>query len=140
MAISVLCFYTRRPEITPEYFQSYMEEHHLPLIKKIFEIHPPQSYKLRYPVRVKTGAGDRLGAVTSRTGRADPDAPVVIVGSPQEMDWDALGEMIFRDELHIQQCLSMMNGPEGQRIKDDEETIAIPEKTRVILMGGDSLM
>ncbi|KAI4941653.1 hypothetical protein J4E91_010526 [Alternaria rosae] len=139
MTVSVLCFYSRRPEVTPEHFQWYMEETHLPLIKEVFEMHPPQSYRLRYVVRVKTGAGDRLGAVTSSRAKADPDAPVVLVGSPQDMDWDAVGEMVFRDELHIQQCLSIMNGPGGQRIKEDEETIAIPEKTRVVLTAGDNL-
>lgn len=102
-------------------------------------MHHPQSFTLRFVVRVKTGAGDRLGAVTSSRGKADPDAPVVLVGSPQDMDWDAIGEMVFRDALHIQQCMSIMNGPGGQRIKEDEETIAITEKTRVILMGGENL-
>ncbi len=140
MPISVLCVYLRRPEVTPEHFQSYMEKSHVPLIKEVFEVHPPQSFKLRYVVRVKTGAGDRMGAVTSSRARADPDAPVVLIGSPQDVDWDAIGEMVFRDELHLQQCLSVMNGPGGQRIKEDEETIAITEKTRVILLNGETTL
>jgi hypothetical protein len=140
MPISVLCVYLRRPEVTPEHFQSYMEKSHVPLIKEVFEMHPPQSFKLRYVVRVKTGAGDRMGAVTSSRARADPDAPVVLIGSPQDVDWDAIGEMVFRDELHLQQCLSVMNGPGGQRIKEDEETIAITEKTRVILLNGETTL
>ncbi|KAG9195393.1 hypothetical protein G6011_00514 [Alternaria panax] len=138
MPISFIYFYLRRPDVTPEHFRSYMEETHVPLIKEVFEMHPLQSLRLRYIVRVKTGAGDRLGAVTSSRGRADPDAPVVLIGSPKDVDWDAMGEMVFRDELHVQQCLAVMNGPGGQRIKEDEETIAITEKTRVILMGEES--
>jgi hypothetical protein len=114
MPISVIYFYLRRPDVTPEHFRSYMEETHVPLIKEVFEMHPPQSLRLRYIARVKTGAGDRLGAVTSSRGRADPDAPVVLVGSPKDVDWDAIGEMVFRDELHVQQCLAVMNGPGGR--------------------------
>jgi hypothetical protein len=117
-----------------------MEKSHVPLIKEVFKMNPPQSFKLRYVVRVKTGAGDRMGAVTSSRARADPDAPVVLIGSPQDVDWDAIGEMVFHDELHLQQCLSVMNGPGGQRIKEDEETIAITEKTRVILLNGETTL
>jgi hypothetical protein len=140
MPISVLVFYTRRPDVTPEKFRSYMEGHHVPLIKEIFESHMPLSYTIRYPARVDSGAGDRLGAVTSSRGRAEPDAPVVLVGSPTDVQWDCIGEMVFRDELHVQQGMAAMNSQDGQRAKEDEEIFTIPEKLRVVLLDESSIL
>lgn len=48
---------------------------------------------------------------------------------------DMMGEMIFRDELHLQQCLAVVNSMEGQRIKDDEENFTIPHLLKVALIG-----
>ncbi|RMZ71854.1 dimeric alpha-beta barrel [Pyrenophora seminiperda CCB06] len=136
MAISILAFYVRDPKTTPEEFQDYMENHHWPLIKEVFGAEAPLSCTIRYVVRVKTGAGDRLGAPTSSQRRADPNAPVVLVGEPSDLEWDAMSELMFRDELHVQQCLSTLNSPEGQRLKEDEEQFTVPEKLRVVVMGG----
>ena len=140
MPISVLAFYTRRPDVAPEQFRSYMEEHHVPLLKTVFGAHLPLSYIVRYPVRVDSGAGDRLGAVTSSSKRAGPNDPVVLVGSPSDLKWDCMGEMVFRDELHVQQGMAAMNSPEGQRAKEDEEVFTVPEKLRVVLIGGSSVL
>lgn len=93
-----------------------------------------------YVTRVSTGMGDRLGAVTSSTTKADPNSAVVLVGEPADITWDALCEMQFRDELHIQQCLAVMNEPAGQRIKDDEETFALTEKTTALIVGETKVM
>ncbi|KAF1835917.1 hypothetical protein BDW02DRAFT_567529 [Decorospora gaudefroyi] len=135
MTFSVLVFYTRRPDVTPERFQTYMEETHVPLFKKVLGPHYPLSYNMRYVVRVSSGAGDRLGATTSAKGRADPDAPVVLVGSTKDVEWDALGEMVFRDELHVQQAFAMMNSPAGEQVQDDEGEFTVPDKLRLLLMG-----
>ncbi|EDU48054.1 EthD domain containing protein [Pyrenophora tritici-repentis] len=135
MPISILAFYTRDPDLSPEEFQTYMEGTHMPLVKEIFGDQAPLSCTLRFPVRVKSGAGDRLGAPTSTQKRADPDAPVVLVGEPSDLEWDAMSEFTFRDELHVQQCLSILNSPDGQRLTDDEEKFTVPEKLRVVLMG-----
>lgn len=98
MPLSVLLFYTRRPDITPSQFQRYMEDIHVPLIKEVMGLHFPQIYSMRYVVRVESGAGDRLGAPIASRNRAHADTPVVLVGSPDDLGWDAMGEMIFRDE------------------------------------------
>jgi len=134
MPISILAFYTRDPDTTPEEFQSYMDNNHMPLIKEVFGEQAPLSCTVRYVVRVKSGAGDRLGAPTSTQKRADPDAPVVLVGEPSDLEWDAMSELLFRDELHVQQCLAMLDSPDGQRLKEDEEKFTVPEKLRVVLM------
>ncbi|KAH9871155.1 hypothetical protein J1614_006730 [Plenodomus biglobosus] len=135
MPQTVLVFYTRRPEFTPAEFEAYMMNKHLPLIKEIMGPHYPQEYNLRFVVRVESGAGDRLGATTSSRKRASADAPVVLVGSPDELEWDAMGELIFRDELHIQQGLASINNPIGQKIKEDEEVFTLTDKLRAVLVG-----
>lgn len=135
MPISFLAFYTRDPTLTPEQFQSYMDNNHMPLIREVFGDQAPVSCTLRYPVRVKSGAGDRLGAPTSTQKKANPDAPVVLIGEPSDLEWDAMSELMFRDELHVQQCLAILNSPDGQRLKEDEERFTVPEKLRVVLMG-----
>jgi hypothetical protein len=138
MTISVLAFYTRRADITPEQFRSHMEENHVPLIKAAFGPHLPVSYTVRFPIRVSSGVGNRLGAVTSSTGRADPNGPVVLVGQPSDMEWDCMGEMVFRDELHVQQGMAAINSPQGQEAKEDEEVFTDPEKLRVVLVSVSS--
>lgn len=95
---------------------------------------------LSYVERVKTGAGDRLGAVTSMTGRADPNDPVVVIGVPSELGWDAVGTMIFRDELHLQQALAIMETGGGERIKEDEDLFALVDKTKVVVMGQTTVL
>lgn len=37
--------------------------------------------------------------------------------------------------LHIQQTFAIANGPEGQRIKEDEEAFTDPDNIRVVLTG-----
>lgn len=98
MPQSVLLFYVRRPDFTPAEFEKYMNERHVPLVKEVMGPHYPTSYTIQYVVRVDSGAGDRMGAPTSSTKRAPPDAPVLLVGAPEELGWDAVGEMVFRDE------------------------------------------
>jgi hypothetical protein len=139
MPITLVVFYKRHSDFTPEQFQSYMEDNHVPLLKKAFGPHWPVSYNLRYVTRVKTGAGDRLGATVSSTARASADAPVVLVGSPEDLGWDAIGEMVWRDELHLQQGLAMMDSPDGQRVKEDEEVFTITDELRAVLVGENRL-
>ena len=134
MPLSVMVFYTRRPEFSPDKFKSYLEDIHLPMLKEIMGPHYPLTYTLRYVVRVRTGAGDRLGATTSTKKNAEPDAPVLLVGLPSELGWDCIGEMVFRDELHAQQGLATVNTPEAQRLKEDEDVFAMPNQLRAVLM------
>jgi hypothetical protein len=135
MTVSVVAFYTRLPEITPAEFKRYMEEDHMPKVKKCMGEHYPLSYSRKYVERVESGAGDRLGASSGATKKhADPMAPVVLVGNPSEIGWDMMAELIFRDELHLQQCYATMNSDDGQIMKDDEENFTQPQLLKVVLM------
>ncbi|KAH7072071.1 EthD domain-containing protein, partial [Paraphoma chrysanthemicola] len=135
MAISVMVLYTRRPDFSPDQFKTYMEHTHLPIIKEVMGTQYPVKYPRRYIERVQSGAGDRLGAPGASRKNCDPEDPVMLVGSPKTLEWDMMGEMIFRDELHLQQCLAIVNSMEGQKIKDDEENFTVPHLLKVALMG-----
>ncbi|KAH5011363.1 hypothetical protein HBI75_202180 [Parastagonospora nodorum] len=131
MATSVIVQYTRAPETSPEEFKRYMEENHIPLMREALGIHFPASFPRRYLARVESGAGDRLGLPR----HSDGAAPVCLVGTPGEINFDMWGEMIFRDELHMQQCLVAMNSDAGQLVKDDEENFTASHLLKVILVG-----
>jgi hypothetical protein len=135
MPLSVLIFYTRRPDFTPAQFKSYMEEIHVPILKEIMGGHYPTTYTRRYVERVGSGAGDRLGASVASRRNSLPDAPVVLVGLPQDLGWDMMGELLYFDQLHLQQSLATINSDSAQRVKDDEENFTIPHLFRVVLMG-----
>ncbi|KAH8723697.1 EthD domain-containing protein [Phaeosphaeriaceae sp. PMI808] len=135
MPISVIILYTRRPDFTTEEFKSYMETTHVPIIEEVMGIHRPITFLRKYVERVESGAGDRLGAPAASKKKTDPALPVVLVGTPEELGWDMMGEMIYRDELHLQQGYSAVNHVEGQRIKDDEENFTVPQLMKIVLIG-----
>jgi hypothetical protein len=137
MPVSVMIFYTRRPDHTPTEFRKHMEDIHVPLVKEVIGVHYPTTYSRKYVERVESGAGDRLGAPAASRKNTDPTTPVLLVGSPSEWTWDMIGTLVFRDELHLQQCFAMMNHPEGQKIQDDEEHFTILHQMKVVLMGED---
>lgn len=130
-----MVFYTRRPDLTPKEFRTYMEEKHMPVVKEVMGDLYPVDYIRRYVLRVDSGAGDRLGAPAASRRSSDTSAPVVLVGAPSELGWDMMGEMVFKDELHLQQNYAIINGSEGQRIKDDEENFTIPHLLKVVILG-----
>jgi hypothetical protein len=135
MSCSVIVLYKRRSDVSPSDFQKYMEDVHIPLMKEALGDQFPSSYPRRYVARIESGAGDRLGAPAASRKHGNPTAPVVLVGAPDDWAWDMMGEMMFRDELHMQQCYAMMNGLDGQRVKDDEENFTETQQLRVVLVG-----
>jgi hypothetical protein len=134
MTVSVICLYARRADISPAEFQRYMEEVHVPIQKEVMGEHYPISYPRRYVARIESGAGDRLGAPSASRKTGNPASPVVLVGSPEDLGWDLLAEMVFRDELHMQQCYAAINTLNGQKMKDDEENFTETSQLKVVLM------
>lgn len=78
--------------------------------------------------------GDRLGATLASKARNNPDAPVLLVGYPKDLGWDAMVEMSFKDELHLMQGYATTNLTDGQRIRDLEEEFSVPDAMKVVLM------
>lgn len=111
-----------------------MENEYVPLVKRTLGEFGPQTVTLRYVERAGTGAGDRFGASMSSKSRNSPEAPVVLVGAPTDVAWDCQCEMIFRDELQLQQAYALINSEAGQAVKDEEEAFTDIEQMHVVLM------
>lgn len=134
MSLAVLFFYKRRSDLSVNQFKAHMEDEYLPLLKTTMGEHYPQSITLRYVERIGSGAGDRFGATMSSKYRNPADAPVVLVGSPSDVAWDCMCEMVFRDDLQLQQAYALINSEAGQPVKEEEERFTDMEGMRVVLM------
>ncbi|KZM21563.1 uncharacterized protein EKO05_0000750 [Ascochyta rabiei] len=134
MALTILMFYTRRPDLTVAEFKKHMENKYLPIVKEVMGLHVPESTTLRYVERCSSGFGDRLGATLASKYRNNPDAPVLLVGYPKDLGWDAMVEMSFKDDLHLMQGYAATNSAEGQRLRDAEEDFTVPDAMKVVLM------
>ncbi|KAJ4357027.1 hypothetical protein N0V95_002833 [Ascochyta clinopodiicola] len=127
-------FYTRRPDFTPGEFREHMETKYLPIVKDVMGLHMPITTTLRYVERCSSGFGDRMGATLASKYKNTPDAPVLLVGYPKDLGWDAMVEMSFEDDLHLMQGYAATNSAEGQRIRDAEEEFTVPDAMKVVLM------
>lgn len=116
-----------------------MEEVHVPIQKEVMGELYPISHPRRYVARIESGAGDRLGAPSASRKTGNPASPVVLVGSPEDLGWDLLAEMVYRDELHMQQCYALINSLDGQRMKDDEENFTETSQLKVVLMSENTI-
>jgi hypothetical protein len=134
MALTILMFYTRRPDFTPAQFREHMESKYLPIVKEVMGCQIPVMTTLRYVERCGSGFGDRLGATLASKYRNDENAPVLLVGYPKDLGWDAMVEMSFKDDLHLMQGYAATNSAEGQRIRDAEEEFTVPDAMKVVLM------
>lgn len=134
MALTILMFYTRRPDFTPQQFRDHMESKYLPIVKEVMGPHSPQSTTLRYIERCGSGFGDRLGATLASKYKNHPDLPVCLVGYPKDLGWDAMVEMSFKDDLHLMQGYAATNSAEGQKIRDAEDEFTVPDAMKVVLM------
>ncbi|KAF3052383.1 hypothetical protein E8E11_011296 [Didymella keratinophila] len=135
MALTILMFYTRRPDFTPAHFREHMESKYLPIVKEVMGPHVPVVTTLRYIERCGGGFRDRLCATLASKYRNAENAPVLLVGYPKDLGWDAMVEMSFKDDLHLMQGYAATNSAEGQRIRDAEEEFTMPEAMKVVLMG-----
>jgi hypothetical protein len=134
MAHTVLLFYTRRPDFTPAQFREHMESKYFPIVKEVMGPHVPVTTTVRYVERCGSGFGDKLGAALASKHRNDENAPVLLVGYPKDLGWDAMVEMSFKDDLHLMQGYAATNSAEGQRLRDAEEEFTVPEAMKVVLM------
>lgn len=63
-----------------------------------------------------------------------------MIGDPRRI-WESYSKLIsLRCRLRIQQGLAVMNSPDGQRVKEDEEVITVTDKLRVVVMSESKIM
>ena len=108
-----------------------MESKYLPIAKGVMGPYIPVMTTLRYDERFGGGSGDRLGVTLASKYRNDENAPVLLVGYPKDLGWNAMVEMSFKDDL---QGYAATNSAEGQRIRDAEEELSVRDAMKVVLM------
>lgn len=117
-------------------FKEHYENIHVPLLKSVTGASFPISHTRHYVARAESGAGDRAGVRTASTKRLEATAPVVLVGTKDDVAWDAFATLTFRDELHFQQFFALVNDPAAaERIQEDEEKFSDAEKFKVVVLG-----
>ncbi|KAF2748783.1 hypothetical protein M011DRAFT_525295 [Sporormia fimetaria CBS 119925] len=84
-------------------------------------------------------------APISWTRRYMPDCgslrglPAVVIGREEDVTWDCVCEMRYRDELHLQQQLARLNEPDvAERLEEEEEEeeerFCVREELRILIM------
>ena len=113
---------TRKEGVTRAEFYKHTETYYAPLLEQnAGKVHPL--------------AWNRLYHVD------ESEAPIglsrVLIGSDSAddvFDWDCKGEMVFADELHLQQFITFMHSEEALFVLAEEEKFADPTKTKLLVM------
>jgi hypothetical protein len=124
MTYSTLLFVHRKPGLSIAAFKSYWESKHIPLLQSIAGSAFPLSHVRNYIAHVASGSRDQ------------PSEPVVLVGNKDEVSWDGLAQLSFRDEPHFQQFLAAIREPvAAAQIQKDEEMFTDRSKLKVVVLG-----
>lgn len=114
---TIAVFVTRKPGLSPAAFKDHYENKHIPLIQSlagpIFPVSHIRHYLARDPV--------------------DPEhPPIVVYGSPEGFDYDAIVEVTFENEAALQEFQKVMLSPE---VLEDEDSFTDRTRLRVVAMG-----
>lgn len=112
---------TRKAGTTRSAFYTHNETIYAPLLQKAAGKVHPLSWNRQYHVddaECPTGLSRAL-----------------IGGSADEgMDWDCMGEMVFEDELHLQQFITFMHSDDALEVLAEEEKFVELGLTKLVVM------
>lgn len=138
MVHTFLCFVYRQPHLSPQEFRDHVLTEWLPVLKAATEPFHPLSLVMHFPERAVNGAGTRFGFQNMFKGRVPDDTPVVALGDPTDpdMQWDAVSEWRFADELSLMQAAGMLHqGPKAGDLAEEEAKWCQSEKTKIMFLG-----
>lgn len=125
MTYNVLIFAYRKPGMTPAAFKSHYESSHVPLVQSIAGDHFPEAHVRRYLHRTES----------STSGPNDYPASVM-VGAQSDFEYDAIAELIFKDETAFQTFFGLVSQPEAaKKIAENEEMFLDRPKMKVVVLG-----
>jgi hypothetical protein len=84
MPYTIVSFKTRTTSLTPEVFEHYYDNIHLPIIKEAMESAFPLTHARYYVQR-----------------QPESTIPLVFIGTAEDVDYDMVFIMTFTDEQHI---------------------------------------
>ncbi len=117
-SVVIAVFVTRKPTLSPEEFEDYWENKHVPLVKSLSGPRFPLSHTRYYISRSTSAPGYPLNLVT---------------GQPLDFDFDAFAVVIFASEAAFKECLATLLSPE---VIEDEDRFTVREKLRAVILGG----
>jgi uncharacterized protein (TIGR02118 family) len=114
---TIRVFVTRKPGISPTAFKDHWENKHIPLLKSLSGPLFPLSHTRHYLAR----------------DPSNPDqAAVVLVGKPEDFDYDGFAEVAFESEAAFQEFVKVMQLPE---VAEDEERFTDRGKLKAVVIG-----
>ncbi|ORX99215.1 EthD domain-domain-containing protein [Clohesyomyces aquaticus] len=128
MAYTILLFLTRKPTISPEEFKDYWENTHIPLLQSLTGPLFPTQFTRRYLARIhRKGFG----------GPANPDRPPLLLrGTPDDFDWDAVGELTFENEKAFSQFYNTIYESDiAAKLADDEAKFIANGSLKAVVVG-----
>ena len=114
---TILSLETRLPTLTPTAFASYYENTHVPIIKSAVGSAFPVSHARYYIKR-----------------QPDSTSPLVFIGDPGKVDYDAVVVMTFESEEHMGEFQRMYAGEEGRVIRESAEKFIVASELVVVGM------
>jgi len=108
--------------MSPGAFKNYWESKHIPLLQSLSGPNFPEKHIRHYLAR-------------NTSDPSDPDAPITLVGNPEDLNWDAYAEITFDSEARFKEFLPVMS---SQEVQNDEKRFTEPEKMRAVVV--DSVM
>jgi hypothetical protein len=114
---------TRKEGTTRAAFYEHNENHYAPLLKKkAGKVHPIAWNRMYHVDESECPIGLSRLLIGSDSSADDV------------LDWDCMGQMVFEDELHLQQFITFMHSEEALEVLAEEEKFADPTKTKLLVM------
>ncbi|KAH9907136.1 EthD domain-containing protein [Xylariomycetidae sp. FL2044] len=131
MTYSILIILYRKPSTSPKEFKDHYEGKHMPLIRELAGETFPLSHRRRYVYR-----SSEASAAAGGTDRNPTTPATVLMGSPADVDFDALSEVNFTDEPSFQAFFGFLSQPENAaKLAAGEEMFLDREKTSIVVLG-----
>lgn len=118
MPVTIISYETRKPNLTPSNFAKYYDDTHVPIMKAAMGSSFPSSHARYYVKR-----------------QPDSVCPMVFIGSPAKVDYDAVVIMTFNDQQHLEDFQTKYGQPEiAQPIWESAENFIVSSELVVVGM------
>lgn len=125
MVFHVLMFGYRKPTLSPQEFQAYYEDVHIPLIKTVAVSTFPLSHTRRYIRRTDEKAGHEWTYPA-----------LVLNGAQKDFEYDVLIELCFKDEEAFYAFSEVMSKPAvRKRVEEDCAKFLDESRATAVVIG-----
>ncbi|KAL9612620.1 MAG: hypothetical protein Q9167_002790 [Letrouitia subvulpina] len=116
MPYTILLFLYRKPGLSFAEFKNHYENSHMPLLQSIGGSYFPKSHTRHYLPRPDGGSAD------------------IMKGAKEDLDYDAMAELVFEGEKEWKAFLALLTQKENkERVEKDEEAFQDRDKLRAVM-------